>query len=259
MRDTRRWRTRSATPEDVLALLRAKLAHDAALDASVEEDPPLDFETPLSHWEAALDAGFRDFWLGWKPLAAWLQSWLYVEVPPHALDAALRAHRAPTMGHLCEFLAPRLRLPVLEPLRVAGTSCLTAGAFITLRTALLGAGLPVARARPSTPLSFQSWQQLATFQDVVGLLSPRALPRVEIPSTPFRRASLGLFVLALVSTAAGYRLGSMPLFVGGMSALLGVIIAAWLRPGPAPGTARFPGVTTLGDVARLLAASASTR
>ncbi|MFY1832040.1 hypothetical protein ACN47A_39435, partial [Myxococcus fulvus] len=158
MRDTRRWRTRPATPEEVLALLRSKLEHDAALDAFVDEDLSLDLDTPLSHWEAALDADFRDFWLGWKPLAAWLQTRLHVEVPPRELNAALRAHRQPTMRHLCGFLALRLRMPVLEPLRIAGTSCLTAGAFITLRTALVGAGLPFERARPSTPLAFQRWQ-----------------------------------------------------------------------------------------------------
>ncbi|AKF84731.1 hypothetical protein MFUL124B02_03560 [Myxococcus fulvus 124B02] len=259
MRDTRQWRTRPATPEEVLAQLRSKLAHDAALDGFVDEDLSLGFETPLSHWEAALDADFRDFWLGWTPLAAWLQTRLHVEVPPRELNAALRAHRKPTMGHLCEFLAPRLRLPIVEPLRVAGTSCLTAGAFITLRTAMVGAGLPFERARPSTPLAFQSWQHLATFQDIVGLLSPDALRRVEVPSSPFRWASGGLFILGIVGMVVGHRLGAMPMFLGGALLTVGGFVAASLRPAPSPSTARFPGVTTLGDVARLLAAPPSTR
>jgi|GEM_PF-6426264 len=248
MRNSERWETRQATPDDVLAHLRGKLRHDAALDIEVDGDAPLTFETRLSRW---MDD--EDILPDWKSLSGWLEAWLDIELSPLELRAALHPRRKHTVRELCELIAPRWQRPVLAPLRVAGMSCATAGAFLTLRTAMIRAGLPVVRARPSSALAFQTWEQWRTFLDVIALLAPGVLPPLKGP-VALPRAGGYTVLGGVVSMTLGWLLMWPPVLLLGGALTLGGLIALGRTPWRRADSVSFPGITTLGDVARALCA-----
>lgn len=249
MRSTELWETRSATPEDVLALLREDLRHGAALDPEVDGDEALTFDTSIADWQDASDLSSS-----WKTTAAVLILRLRVSLPLQDWQPVLTPRRQRTLGDLCALLAPQVRVPVLAPFRVAGVSCATAGAFLTLRTALLRAGLPVAGARPSTPLPIHSWQHLEAFIGAVTRLAPGVLPPAQVRTATSLRRCGQAFLAGLAGVVLGGLLSSSLLgWLGGLLCL-GGLAGSWLTRNAPPGSVRFEGLSTLGDVARALAA-----
>ncbi len=252
MRSTELWETRPATPEDVLALLREDLRHGGVPGMGADSEPPLTFDTPIATWEDADD--FDGFLGGWKTTAATLSIRLGVSVPLQDWKPVLTPRRQRTLGGLCAFLAPHLRVPVVAPFRVAGLPCATAGAFLALRTALLRAGLPVAGARPSAPLPVHSWEQLTAFTRAVTRLAPGVLPVPRVrAATAVRRGGLAFLAgLVLIVPAGLLRIDAL----GWLGALLclGGIAGVLLTSKAPPKSVHFEGLSTLGDVARAMAA-----
>ncbi|MCP3136221.1 hypothetical protein [Pyxidicoccus xibeiensis] len=248
MRSRELWETRPATPEDVLELLRDDLRHRAGWDPEVDGGATLTFDTPVAEW---MDAG--DLLTSWKALAPALNDWLGVDFAPEAWRGLLSPRSRP-LGHLCAHVASHLRIPVLPALRVAGTACATAGAFLTLRTALVRAGLPVAGARPSARLPLDTWAQLDTFTRAVTRLAPGVLPAAKVRVDRTRSRCGWAFMGGLALTLlGGSSLGGAPGVLGGLL-LAGGLLGLWLTRNAPPEDIRFEGLSTLGDVARALAA-----
>ncbi|MFP2926995.1 hypothetical protein ACLESO_17700 [Pyxidicoccus sp. 3LG] len=257
MRSTELWETRPATPEDVLGLLQEGLRHHSAFDPEVDGGAVLTFATPIFDWLDAADLLTR-----WQDVAAALNSWLGTDLAPRELRDALPHPRKSTLGHLCALVAPRLRVPVFPAFHVAGSACVTAGAFLTLRTALVRAGLPASGARPSSPLPVRTWEDLHAFTSTVSRLAPGVLPVAQVRTTRVRRCSelalfggLAVLLLAFLASRAGlpFPRATDALKALGLPLALGGFAGMWLTRNSPPASVRFEGLSTLGDVARALA------
>lgn len=112
---------------------------------------------------------------------------------------------------VCELIASQAQMPEVKPFRVCGTDCLSAGAFLTIRTALSNEGIPVDGIRPSTPLGPLARKHLGDFLGVLGKIAPDALP---VPEVKYR---------------FGWRLGWWLMYGGFIG-----MIAAWLTHAPNP-------------------------
>jgi hypothetical protein len=137
-----------ATPEYVLAVLQET--------ARLQDG---DILGPHDDISALIDAYNDIAWPTTKLLSDFMNSTFEVDIPLTEWRAAFPSVRRRKVAELCDFLAPRVRRPVIRPwLHVAGP-CLPAGAFLTMRSALIAAGFPPSTITPSAvlPKSAHSW------------------------------------------------------------------------------------------------------
>jgi hypothetical protein len=235
---------RRMTPVEVLDALRDLIHRSYVGDPA--NAPRIAFDTPLRDYEEMLDEGCDgelfervmneyfevDFTArDWDPIL----SQLYESFPGadwwNALCGRTRTRQSePTMKTLCEFIATRAEMVELRPVTVLGTPCLSAGAFLTVRTLLAGSGADVSRLGPSSPLEPYFGRHELQFWRELPKLAPGTLP-------PLRRESRsegcalhcgGTYLLACImaSVAAncGNRFGTPLLLAAGITAIIGI---AW--------------------------------
>ncbi len=134
-----------ATPEYVLAVLRD------ALPFEFEEDE-LDFDTPL----VDLACAYNDLaWPRTRLIASCLNNLFATTIPLAEWEAAFPGLRGHTVREVCEFLSPRITQPLIRPWRHICGDCLPAGAFLTIRSLLVGAA-------PIPPQSLQAAHSIFT-------------------------------------------------------------------------------------------------
>lgn len=108
-----------------------------------------------------------------------------------------------TVWDLCCDLAEQIEVPVIEPVKVLGRSCETAGAFLTLRHMLAAEGVDESRLAPSTPLGILAERHSTAFRRFRLAMAGRTPARVEgnrtfvIGGSMMALGSLG-FVLTFV-------------------------------------------------------------
>src|SRR5262249_34069627 len=81
-----------------------------------------------------------------------------------------------TVGAVCDFIAQRATVLLMEPLELAGSTSPSAGAFLAIRHVLRRAGADVSHLRPSTPLAPFLGAYLPAFREI-SHLAPGRLPR----------------------------------------------------------------------------------
>jgi hypothetical protein len=135
-----------ASPEYILAVIRDSHRQQCQSDPEAESGVELTFETTVDEWRYACDL------LDWPHLARGLADQWKLDCPDDAWRNLLEPATERTLHDLCEFLARGATRPSVDPVRIMGTSCLTAGAFLTIRWILRDAGADVVAVTPSTPL-----------------------------------------------------------------------------------------------------------
>jgi hypothetical protein len=84
----------------------------------------------------------------------WLNTVFGLDLPDKEWERFLLWHNRVTMGDLCRFVASHLKTrEVIRPWQSLVGECRPAGAFLTLKSMLSGAGTDVSDFAPSTPLS----------------------------------------------------------------------------------------------------------
>jgi hypothetical protein len=91
--------------------------------------------------------------------------------------------RERTLGGLCDFIAQRATIPIIQPVRVMGDNSLAAGAFLTVRRIFADAGVDVSDLRPSSPVSPYFCTKLDAVLPRLMRAAPGCIPipRVEAP------------------------------------------------------------------------------
>ena len=205
MRRTRFLPSRPMSKQDVLDTIRDYYRFAEQLDLEAEFDVDLTFETTVKDWRIACDLPpGDDLWIA-------LNGWFEVFISPLDWIPILEPSATATLGGVCELLASRAKMPDIKPFSLCGTECLSAGAFLTIRTALAREGVPVEGVRPSTPIEPLARSNLYAFSKALGRIAPDALPAPEVVEyrLAYRIGSwflFGGFILLLVSILAGLTL-----------------------------------------------------
>jgi hypothetical protein len=220
-----------ATPEYILACIQ----EDWRQCALPEEEGRLPtFETTVHEWREAMNL------VWWSPLGqalnkSWgtrFSEWQWFSVLVPARDMQLRG--------VCKLLATKAQRPVVQPVRILGGNCASAGVFLAIRSLLVSVGASP-DLRPSTPLKpfLQKWPKV--FLKEVSRLVPGGLP-FGFAGNRFARGFVWSAILGGLLLAASGILNEPALIIGGVI----LFAVGWL--GGMFGSTWFPAHLTLGNV-----------
>ena len=175
--------TEAATPEYVLAVIRDHHRQAAQVDPEVDPDADLSFDTTVKQWQEACDLlelrmlgrAFNEYW----EINCTHDEWRSVLVPPSEKRLA----------GVCRLIASRASRRSVRPAPILGTTCATAGAFLTIRSLLHEAGACADDITPSASISPFTRRYSRVFLGEISRLAPGALPLVKI-RTPIYDAGI---------------------------------------------------------------------
>lgn len=164
--------TEAATPEYVLEVLRDE--HRQQCEYDPEAWPTdLSFDSSVAEWREACDL------VAWRRLGRALNQAWEVTISDSTWRNALEPSSSRKLRGVCELLAQHSKRSVVRPARLLGSTCDTAGAFLTVRSLLSDAGAQAEAIRPSTPLAPYARRFPHVFLTSMSVLSPGALPLVQ--------------------------------------------------------------------------------
>jgi len=179
MRNTSFLPIRDMTKDNVLETIRDSYRFAQKLDPEAEPGYDLTFDTTIQDWRMACDL------LPAKKLGRALNAWFGVRFSDIDWMATLEPAKTATLSGVCELVASKAKMPDIQEFPILGTECLSAGVFLTVRTALAKEGIPADGIRPSTPLEPKSWRHVGPLIQAVGRMAPDVLP---VPEMPYRRS-----------------------------------------------------------------------
>jgi hypothetical protein len=238
-----------ATPEYVLAVLRDQHRQDCSIEYDAEPQLELTFETTIAEWRFWCDL------VDWRRLGRALDGEWKLGLPDAAWRAVLEPARSRTLGDLCSFIARAAFMPSIEPVNILTSKCLTAGAFLAIRSTLQESGVNVDSVAPSTPLEPYARRHPGVFIGPIARLAPNALPDVKI-SRPLYEVSFWTWIFGLLVGLAGSLIS--PIVTGGGVCVVGLAwIGAWIDARFfLPSRVTIGDLRTFGDLARLVAEGA---
>jgi hypothetical protein len=179
MRNTSFLPIRAMTKDDVLNKIRDSYRFAQKLDSEAEPGYDLTFDTTIEDWRTACDL------VRAKKLGRALNVWFGVHFSDIDWMATLEPAKTATLGGVCDLLASNAKMPDIKEFPILGSQCLSAGVFLTIRTALAEEGIPAEGIRPSTPLEPIARKHLGPLIQTVGGIAPDVLP---VPEMPYRRS-----------------------------------------------------------------------
>jgi hypothetical protein len=230
---------RRLTPGEVLGVLR----HVHAI-YSIDGDPdlPIRFETTVADYRQAV--GFHGELID-PPLGPILNQLFSIDCADDEWVVFMPENRR-TLREVCELISTRAEVPALIPATVLGRPCLSAGAFLAVKSVLTKKGADVSRLAPLSPVEPYLFPRGQSFYEEVAKLAPGAVPMVRW----HRHPAPPLIGLTLLSTFLGSAL--LLLFVSrewaAVNFLIGVAVIfghATLAPKP---RLEIPGVETFRDL-----------
>jgi hypothetical protein len=234
------------TKNDVLETIRDSYRFAQKLDPEAEPGYDLAFDTTIQDWRTACDL------LPAKRLGIALNAWFGVYFSDIDWMATLEPAKTATLGGVCELVASKAKMPNVKEFPILGTKCLSAGVFLTIRTALAKEGVPTEAIRPSTPLEPTSWRHVGPLIQAVGRVAPDVLP---VPEMPYRRSYKFcwlLFLVGLLMMLLSGVFSTKPVWmgIGFMVAIMGFVAAVVFGLFGQPfERVSFPGMKTFRDLA----------
>jgi hypothetical protein len=181
--------TAEATPDYVLAVMRDANRHIGQFNRDVDPSRELTFDMTVEEWLEAFHVE--------EDPSLWrvMNNWWRIPCFEDEWETVLQPQK--TLLELCEFIARRVVKEEIRPAQLLGTECMTAGAFLTVRSLLADVGEDVSRLRPSTPLEFYTRRHLDYLLACLLRLAPGRLPLVKYDYHP-------LDYLCGILTLSGY-------------------------------------------------------
>jgi hypothetical protein len=244
MRNTSFFPTRAMTKDDVLNTIRDSYRFAQKLDPGAEPGYDLTFDTTIEDWRNACDL------LAARDLAQALNAWFGVHFSDMDWMATLEPAKTATLGGVCDLVASQAKMPDIKEFPILGTECLSAGVFLTIRTALAEEGVPVEGISPSTPLDPVARKHLGPFIQTVGRVAPGVLTVPDVKYKLAYRISLwlsfvGMCFGVLVSFTRWHGLA----FLGFVIGAFGFVSAAlWSNFGQTIRSVCFPEMRNFRDL-----------
>jgi hypothetical protein len=165
---------RPASADDVLDIIRDSYRHQFELDPAPEPEIALNFDTTIDDWRMAEDLPAH------RKLGHGFNQYFEIDVGDDEWRRLLHPARAKTLREVCNTIARHARLPTVRRFGIFGGRCLSAGTFLTIRSSLAKAGVPVQGVRPTTRLDAIAREHFAEIIDVIGKISPGILPTAKL-------------------------------------------------------------------------------
>jgi hypothetical protein len=185
-----------ATPEYVLAVIRDEHRQQCQHDPEADPAAVLTFDTTVGEWRDACDL------LAWRELGRGYNQLWGIVCSNAEWHAVLEPADQRRLRDVCRLVAGRAVRPRIRPSRLLGSTCATAGAFLTIRSLLHGAGAPAGEISPSTPLAPYTRRFAEVFLGSVSRLAPGVLPPVRI-RTPVYDVADRVLLVSLVCLVVG--------------------------------------------------------
>ena len=241
---------RKMSAADVLATLQETHRQYGVLDGEVDPDVELALRSTVEEWREADDL------IEWRALGRAMNKEFEVNFSDKEWRDVLEPERKKTLRHVCDLLAEKAYRPEIRQISVFGIECLSAGAFLTLRSALRNSGVPVEELRPSTPLEPYLKNHCAAMMSALSKMAPHKLPLVEIEYSKCNRASwhlmgtgfLSLILAFLINLFTETQVLNWVAGIALFSGLLGIFTSNRF----APATLSFSGLQTFRDLVESL-------
>ncbi len=238
-----------ATPEYVLAVFRDQHRQDCSIEYDAEPQLELMFETTIEEWRFWCDL------LNWRRLGRALDTEWKLGLPDSEWRAVLEPAGSRTLGDLCSFIAQTAFMPSIEPVNILNSKCLTAGAFLAIRSMLRESGVSVDAVAPSTLIEPYARRHLEVFVGPIARLAPNSLPDMTV-SRPLYELSIWGAIFGLLVAMAGSLISPI-VPAGGVCVAAVMWIGAWISTRFfLPSRVRIGDIRTFGDLARLVAEGA---
>jgi len=208
------------TRDDILRAIRDSYRFSEKLDPEAEPGYDLTFETTVDEWRTACDL------LPAKPLGQALNAWFSVSFSNIDWMATLEPARKATLGGVCELVASKAQMAEFKPFAICGTQCLSAGVFLSIRSALGKEGIPVEGIRPSTPLAPTAYKHLRSFVGTMSKLAPDVLSVPDVyhaTAARIGRWCLGVGVVLLLLSCVTPSFALTEVVAGILSLVVGIL------------------------------------
>ena len=165
---------RPATSDEVLRIIAdmIRLAHREEVAAEVGQPEYPTRETTLDDVLFHLDLDD----IKWPKAANLFREWFDFECTDEEFEPFLKKPAKVQLVDLCDFIAPKALIDVIEPARIMRMISWEAGLFRTIRSALQRRGVSVDNLRPSSPMSPLLCQNRQIFWQELTKIAPGRLP-----------------------------------------------------------------------------------
>jgi hypothetical protein len=238
------------TPEHVLAVFRDQHRQVCRFDICCDSRIELSFDSTIEDWRSAMDL------VETKPLGRAMNHAWGLRLSDHEWREVLHPPRHKNLRGVAELIARHAMRPELRPLSIAGTQCLPAAAFLTIKQFLASDGADVSNLAPSSLLADYGRKHLGTFLTSISQLAPGALPEVDVKlpddeaAMTLWKLQVGLLFLSLVSWLLG--VNPLPFTVIALVLHLIQIVGSWFRTPRELTSVQFGELCTFRDLSKCI-------
>lgn len=234
----------TVTADDVLDIIRDRYRHAQELDPEVERGMDLTFGSTIAEWRNSCDLlPFTELWPA-------LNSWFGVAFAAPEWREVLEPGEVKTLGGVCALIATQASRPTIGPFPVAGIECWSAGTFLTIRSLLSQAGVPVQNIRPSTLLADYAREYGSVFISEIGRLVPGALPVPKIEHTTAHKVSMAAVCAGFAVMLLAFNWHA--LFIACMVLLAIGFGGVWISSKYPPKAVKFGDLVTFRDLTEIV-------
>src|SRR5579871_4381115 len=239
-----------ATPEYVLAVLRDQ-HRQACQFGDADGNVVLMPDTTVAQWREACDL------LEWRELGRAENEFWGIKCSDAQWRRVLTPENKSRLADVCQFIAARARRPMIRPAAFFGSRCVSAGAFLTIRSLLADAGAQAKDIAPSTDLAPYTRRYHDVFLNSISRLAPGALPLVRIRPTPNHNVVLALMLLGMICEIAGRGEETGCITIIGMLLIGLCYLSSFGKSRCSPTSVEFGELKTFRDLAVVVAAAGS--
>jgi hypothetical protein len=243
-----------ATPEYVLAVIRDGHRQASQFDPEVDPAVDLSFDTTVEQWQDACDL------VEWKKLGrAYNECWR-ISCTDDEWRSVLVPASEKRLADVCELIASRASRQSVSPATILGTTCKTAGAFLTIRSLLHDAGARPDDITPSASILPFTRRYPRLFLGDISRLAPGALPPVKIRTPIYDAGVWGMLagLACLIVGGCGWMFSSVMIAiaaVGGSLFLISYGIVSFAARHVLPASVEFGDLKTFRDLSRAISAA----
>jgi hypothetical protein len=134
------------TPDEVLQIFQINHATWSKLDEDVESGT-------ISRGQSIYEWRRMNNFVGWSELYRIQNEIFEISLSKTEWLEAVLPEKQKTVWNLCQLLASHARKPVLKPVKILGSECLSASIFLSLKKSLGRQNINIADLRPGTAIS----------------------------------------------------------------------------------------------------------
>lgn len=240
-----------ANPEQILAIFQDWQRLELGRTPSGKE--VFSFNTTVNEW---LDSA--DF-LDWKIVSKSLNEFFAANLSKDEWRSAMKPEDKKTLRDICELIASRATLPVLNEAKLLGASCKTASAFLALRARLQLAGVDTTKLRPSARLDDFLRLHTQAMSNSIQKLAPGRMPKVKAKSNLAHRlfawTALACLVVLIASEIFAAHFWSATSCLALILSFIGIAVCSHFPPA----RVQIEGLDTFADLSRLIAGEAEVK